>query len=372
MMIRIASFNVQNLFERSKVFNFRDRRVGANLLARIGEFSKLIRRKQYTDESKRAMFHSYTNDGGTLESAPLSQFITVREDRQKFWRKKGRKIIGVRANGANEWDGTIEFKRDEFSKVGRENTAKVFRAVKADIACIVEADNRISLQRFDAEMLYSKYRYEMLIDANDNRGIDVGLYSRFPLGNIRTHMFDGTSRSKTFSRDCPEYEIKLPNGRQLTILCNHLKSKGYGSQAANNARRKRQAKAIADILGKFDLRKDLVVVAGDLNDTPDSRPLEPLMRKRYLYDVLNLQFPKEPKKRWTYHYEKFEQIDYILVSRPLRGAFQRAGVERRGMYGLKKLTASDPDVDHEIEYRSVTHWTNSASDHGAVWADFSL
>ena len=29
-------------------------------------------------------------------------------------------------------------------------------------------------------------------------------------------------------------------------------------------------------------------------------------------------------------------------------------------------------VDIETEYDTVTSWTNSASDHGAVWADFTV
>lgn len=32
---------------------------------------------------------------------------------------------------------------------------------------------------------------------NDSRGIDVGIYSRFPLGGIWTHMFDNDERSST-------------------------------------------------------------------------------------------------------------------------------------------------------------------------------
>ena len=212
----------------------------------------------------------------------------------------------------------------------------------------------------------------MLIDGNDQRGIDVALYSRFPLGTIKTHLFDGSSNSKTFSRDCPEYEVKLPNDKSLFVLCNHLKSKGYGSQSSSDARRKRQAKAIAEILESYDLSSDWVVVAGDLNDTPNSNPLKPLLEVTNLFDVLALQFPSEPKKRWTYHYQSFEQIDYILVSKPLKERFIKAGVQRRGIYNLKKLTEAAPDIENEKQYDSVTHWTNAASDHGAVWADFDL
>jgi hypothetical protein len=78
-------------------------------------------------------------------------------------------------------------------------------------------------------------------------------------------------------------------------------------------------------------------------------------------------------KRWTYYYKKFEQIDFILVSKPLKDRFRKAGVERRGMHKLKKLTTSSNGlVDVEKEYDAVTHWANAASDHGAVWAEFDL
>lgn len=369
---RVASFNVENLFARLKVFNFRDKSVGDALLKRIGDFRKILKKKNYSASDKTKLVKEFTKGDLPNNKPPLKTYLEVREDQGKLWKKNGWAITGVKASGQKDWNGTIEFKKANFSEVGRENTGKVVRSVKADVACIVEADSRPSLKRFDTDVLRSKYRYEMLIDGNDQRGIDVGLYSRFPLGGIWTHMFDGTNTSKTFSRDCPEYEVHLPSDERLFVLCNHLKSKGYGSQDTSNARRKRQAKAIAEILQDYDLKKDLVVVAGDLNDTPKSDPLKPLMKVNNLYDVLDLQFSTQSKKRWTYHYNDFEQIDYILVSKPLRDRFIKAGVERRGMYDLKNLTHSDPTIANETQYNTVTHWTNAASDHGAVWADFTM
>ena len=365
---RAASFNVENLFARPKVFNFRDKSVGDALLKRIGDFRKILKKSNYTAANKRWLVKEFSVGGTSTE--PLKDFILIREDRGKLWKRSNYKITGVKASGQGDWDGTVEFKKAKFSEVGRKNTAKVFKKVKADVACVVEADNRQSLKRFDTDLLYSKYRYEMLLDGNDLRGIDVGLYSKFPIGGIWTHMFDGTSTSKTFSRDCPEYEVFLPSGQPVYVLCNHLKSKGYDAFGTADSRRKRQAKAIADMLKQYDLRNDWVIVAGDLNDTPKSNPLKPLMDVRNLYDVLALQFPNDQAKRWTYHYRSFEQIDYLLVSKPLKDRFVEAGVERRGMYDLEGLTTADPDVDNEKEFSTVSHWTNAASDHGAVWADF--
>lgn len=122
------------------------------------------------------------------------------------------------------------------------------------------------------------------------------------------------------------------------------------------------------ILGDYDLETEFVTVAGDLNDTPDAdSPLRPLLDIARLHDVLELQFPADPDKRWTCHYEDVQQIDYVLVSDPLKEAFVKAGVERRGIHKLSEITGG-----METEFETVTHWTNAASDHGAVWVEFSI
>ena len=369
---RLATFNAENLFARPKVFNFLDKSVGDMILKRIDAFQKILKKTKYTENDKKKLLKEFKEGNPAKNDPPLKDYIEIREDRGKLWKKSGWAITGVKADGSGEWDGSIVFLKAKFSEVGRKNTAKVFKTVKADVACIVEAEDRPNLRRFDTDLLSSMYKYEMLLDGNDQRGIDVGLLSKFPLGLIRTHMFDGSGNSRTFSRDCPEYEIHLPNGKSLLLLCNHLKSKGYGVQSTSNDRRKRQAEAIRDILKGYNLASDWVVVAGDLNDTPTSAPLKPLLDVPNLFDVLELQFPNLPKKRWTYHYKSFEQIDYLLVSKPLKNNFIEAGIERRGIHDLKNLTSSASGYDVEEQFETVTHWTNAASDHGAVWADFDL
>jgi len=89
-----------------------------------------------------------------------------------------------------------------------------------------------------------------------------------------------------FSRDCPEYEIRSPGGHRLVVLVNHLKSKGYGTQADNNARRARQAQRVTDIYRRL-LHDGVVYVAvlGDFNDTPGSVPLAPLLHDTDLRDI---------------------------------------------------------------------------------------
>lgn len=362
---RVASFNVENLFGRASVLNFHDHSVGDEILGKIFEFSELLKKTNYTSNDKKRILKLYKEE--------LKQYIEVREDRGKLFKRRGWSITGVKANGAGDWDGAIEFKKAKFSEIARENTARVIKDVNADLACIVEVENRQALKSFDSHLLSSRYRYEILIDANDPRGIDVGLYSKYPLGGLWTHMFDKKDGKTIFSRDCLEVEVILPGNQPLYVLCNHFKSRGYDYDGTASEKRKRQAEQVAKILGKYKLHKDWVIVAGDLNDNPDSTPLQSLLNVQNMFDVLKLQFPSHPMKRWTYYYNNFEQIDFILVSKPLKDCFRRSGVERRGIYNLKKLTTSSNGlVDVEKEYSKVTHWTNAASDHGAVWAEFNL
>jgi endonuclease/exonuclease/phosphatase family metal-dependent hydrolase len=351
---RIATFNAENLFTRAKILNLADNSVITDALKKVDQLQKVLAEDNYTAARKAKILALYHE---------LKDYILVRENRGKLFNRAKTKVV---ASGVGDWDGGIEFKRERFSELTRENTAKVIKAVKADVACIVEAEDRPALLAFNGDMLASKkFKYAMLIDGNDARGIDVGVLSNFPILDIKTHIYDGTPQSRTFSRDCLRIELALSPQRRLHFLCNHFKSKS-GGEATTDARRKRQSEAVAKILEEYDLASDLVVVAGDLNDTPTRPPLASLLTHPRLHDVLSLQFP-DAKDRWTYHYTKKEQIDYLLVSDPLKDKFVQAGVERRGIFELDKLTGGI-----ETQFPSVTAETNAASDHGAVWAEFEF
>ena len=66
-------------------------------------------------------------------------------------------------------------------------------------------------------------------------------------------------------------------------------------------------------------------------------------------------------------FKKKIQIDFILVSKPLKDLFVDAGVERRGMSELDTLSNGA-----EKRFDTVTAVSNAASDHAAVWADFNI
>lgn len=341
--LKLASFNVENLFSRAKILNLQSKQLTEQLLDKVAELNTLLAKDPYSTADKTAIKKLL---------GELKDYIILREDRSKLLTGRGSKAR-VTAKGASAWDGGIEFKRDTFSDTTRGNTAQVIKDVNADVCCVVEAEDRISLNRFNSALLDSKkFKQVMCIDGNDDRGIDVGIMTNHAIVGLRSHIYDGTSRSRTFSRDCLHVELDLGGGKTLHVLCNHLKSKMGGDSPASKAKRTKQAERIVEILGQFDLKTDLVAVMGDMNDTPDSTPLAPLMAVSNLHDVLELAFGNDMARRWTYNYRgKKDQIDFILVSKPLKDAWQASGVERNGMIGVGLIPASD---------------------HGAVWATFNL
>lgn len=359
--MRIATFNTENLFSRARVLNFKNNADGDKLLNKISELQAELNKKEYNKPKILSLYNS------------LKDYIEITEDRGKLFRRQLFAVKGIAANGVDDWDGSIEFKRAKFSETTRINTAKVLKALKADVQCLVEVEDRDTISSFNSDMLGTvKFPYNFLIDGNDPRGIDVGLLSRFPLKNIRTHIFDKEkpgSKTYIFSRDCVEIELEIAKNKSLHVLCNHFKSKGYSSsQSGADARRKLQADTVKDILkNQYDLSTDMVVVMGDFNDTPDSKPLQNLLNTQNLTNVLKLKFGKDINKTYTYFYKQKSQIDFILVSKPLKDAFADAGVERRGMFELNNLSNGT-----ESRFPTVTASSNAASDHAGVWADFNI
>lgn len=356
---RLATFNCENLFSRAKVLNLRSNEKISNLLNRIAELEALLEKETYSPADQRAIL--------ALEKE-LSFYIEITEDRGKLFSGRGdtRKVV---AKGCGDWDGAISFRRASFIDRQRENTAKVIKTVNADVQALIEIEDRPTIDAFNSQLLGIGFAYNMLIDGFDPRGIDVGLLTKLPILNVKTHIFDKDAGGRIFSRDCLEVELQLKKGTSLHLLINHFKSQGFGVAADNDAKRERQTKAVASIIkARFDLSQDLVAVLGDFNDSRNRPPntLRPLLGMKGLTDVLELQFADETD-RWTYHYKKNEQIDFILVSDALKQAFKAAGVERRGMADLASNTTSG-----ETPFPNVTGPADSASDHAAVWADFKV
>lgn len=372
--MRIVSFNVENFFARPRAMNQDTWAQGRPALAAHAELNTLLEKPVYTAADKARIVELLGVLG--LAQSDTAVMAVLRQIRGRLLARPRGGMVEVIVKGRGDWVGWVDLTTEPVTAAAIGNTARVIRDLNPDILGVVEAENRVVLKHFsDAQLRTSGatprvlFPQLMLIDGNDDRGIDVALLTQagYPLGTVRSHIDDTDEQGVVFSRDCPEYELRTPAGHRLVVLVNHLKSKGYGPQSANNDKRRRQAQRVADIYRRLRAaRVGYVAVLGDFNDTPESAPLAPLLAGTDLRDISTHPGFDNGGRPGTFGNGTASQhIDYLLLSPALFAKATGGGIWRKGAWGGVNGTLWP-------HYDSVTKASDAASDHAAVYADVSL
>lgn len=369
--MRIASYNVENLFERAVALkpNWSEGREALEAHARV---NKILNKPAYTQGDKELIL-GLLDQLGVLESDGGGEVARLRQNRGKLLKRPRAGGVQVVAQGRADWIGWVELKTKPVDELATRHTAMVLHDVGADIVGVIEAENRIALKRFTDPVLATgsapTYPHVMVIDGNDDRGIDVGILSKrnYPLGRLRSHVDDADNKGRIFSRDCPEYEVTTPSDEHLVVLANHLKSKGYGTKKDSDALRRRQARRIVSIYKRLVAEGARnVVVLGDFNDTPDSAPLAPLLQHTDLQDISTHPLFDDGGRPGTFkNGTAANKIDYILLSPALYHRVTGGGIFRKGVWGGKNGTLFP-------HYETMTTDVQAASDHAAIYADIAV
>lgn len=370
MTIRIATFNAENLFRRPKVFGLQDPERRKEILDDFNELVALLDKEIYQEADKERIAELIVKHDAHTSDAGGSRPFLINQPRggAKLFTVNQSDGSGIRivAKGRSKWAGWAEIVRADISWQAVENTARVIAEVDADILLTVEVEDRLTLDRFNTQVLGAAlgnrpYPYNLLVDGNDSRGIDVGILSRFPITSVRSHIFDaGESGEPVFSRDCPEFEVDFPGG-PLWILGNHFKSKGFGRAAENDRRRKAQAQRVREIYEAALERSSRVVVAGDLNDSLDSAPIKLLLDTGLREAMTHDSYEGTPGTHGTGKRDE-QKLDYLMFSPELWDRVTSVGVERRGIWAPKTFPS----------FTTVTSKVDQASDHAALYADLDL
>jgi hypothetical protein len=385
--MKIASFNVENLFDRAKAFNESSSAVTQRTLRAVAELNSIFEEENYTPARKNRILEIVeTLELNRFNEGPLA---LIRKIRGAIIRRPQAGGIDVVASGRGDWIGWAELKTAPVDEIAVLNTGRVIRDVKADILAVIEAEDRVSLKKF-TKFVFDQVNNElppaqrpdpytsvMVIDGNDDRGIDVGLMTKggFDIGLMQSHIHDLKPDGNTvYSRDCPEYAVTTPTGELIWMLPNHFKSKFGGNDATSIAKREAQATRTAEIYQRLrDNGQDNVVVLGDLNDTPDSDPLQPLLAGTDLQDVsvnpefevgeFNVSASNTNRGIGTFGLgNDNDKIDYLLLSPALFDRVTAAGMFRKGAW-----PGSRPQR-WEV-YDELTEKIHVASDHHVIWAE---
>jgi endonuclease/exonuclease/phosphatase family metal-dependent hydrolase len=136
----------------------------------------------------------------------------------------------------------------------------------------------------------------------------------------------------------------------------------------NNNKRRRQSKRVREIYDQhLNQGFEFVAVVGDLNDTPESEPLQPLLvNGSDLTDIMKHdKFTGDGRPGTHGNGTKSSKLDYILMSPKLSDKVKQGGIERRGVWGVK-------NGDLFPHFPEIKTAKDAASDHAALWADIDL
>jgi len=367
-MVKIASYNVENLFDRAKAFN-EESAAAQKAVKEEAELNNLLQKSEYTAATKKRILKLMESLG--ILKSDNGPFVTLRKLRGQFIKRSQQGPPEIVANGRGDWVGWVELETAHVNDIAIMNTGRVIRDVDADIFVVVEAEHRIALKQFNTGVLKKVggkvYPNIMLIDGNDERGIDVGLMTKqgFGIGSMRSHVHDVDDGNHIiFSRDCPEYCVETPQAENIWILPNHFKSKFGGNNSASQNKRKAQSTRTAEIYNRLVSEGNTkIIVLGDFNDTPDSDTLKPLLKNTDLKDIS--EHPTfdtgEFSGKGTFGLgSDSNKIDYLLLSPVLFSRITSCGLFRKGAWpgkSPKRWTVYD-------ELKEEQH---VASDHHVVW-----
>jgi endonuclease/exonuclease/phosphatase family metal-dependent hydrolase len=303
-----------------------------------------------------------------------------------------RQVIAVGVTALERGAGSAGEGNVALAGMQRDNTARVILDMEPDVLGVAEVENIEALRIFNQQYLSHYFDRIFLVGGNDGRGIDVGICVRkgfeAKVLGLRTHAHetlepgrsvewgvvnddDGPiylARNALFSRDCLELDLEV-NGRTVTFMANHFKSQAKGSRRdalSPDEWRLRQATRVAELAKEALAAGKLPIVFGDLNvdDTHPQRgqSIAPLMQSG-LADAFR---DTRREDRWTHYFvlgQEVSRLDYILHAPALRAT--KREINHRGIsLKCRQYTGE--------RYPTVGYAHNAASDHAGICVTFDV
>jgi len=191
--------------------------------------------------------------------------------------------------------------------------AGAIRALEADVISLQEIETQACLDALLARV-GDAMPYGVLGEIGAPASVDVAILSKTPLETVTYHraaeplaLPDGTITS--FSRELLEVHVHA-EGAKVVLFAAHFRSKVNDDPA----RRLAEAQASSRIVHALAAREPdaLVILGGDLNDTPGSPPLDALTVAGGLIRVAD---DVPPAEQATYIYQgRGQSLDHLLVA----------------------------------------------------------
>src|SRR5215212_1866508 len=141
--MRIASFNLENLFSRVRALNLGDWDDGKVILTEYAKVNARLQKDLYSPQDRQAIIASLTKLG--LANSDESKWAILRQNRGHLLKRPQGGGIVITATGRADWIGWVELNRQAVNETATRMTARVIKDVNADVLAVIEAEDRVAL-----------------------------------------------------------------------------------------------------------------------------------------------------------------------------------------------------------------------------------
>lgn len=370
--MKIATFNIQNLFHRDK--SLVEQPIGKCITDWIQELDMLMR-KLGNSLSEQERIRELSFLLGFEKTTPLP-YAVMRRKAGLLYMKGIHHSTESRASHLTNWNGWIELQTKPILPTATDNKARVIADINADILLLQEVEDRASLEEFNQIVLpkfnCKPYSHTFVIQSNDMKGLEIAILLRkgYTLQTIKTHLIGGYS---DLFQQLVEYEISTLNSEEIHILATNLVNQTDDQEIAHKIR-KSLVENIARIYKNLIAQgKTNVIIAGTFNTPSYCDSLTPLFQDTDVKDItkhFSFEVTTDEGDDATYYrlgaYRKgvnIKQKDYLLFSPALFERMQDSGLHRKAMWPTKKPQWST--------YKEVSSKYNAASEHPLVWGNLT-
>ncbi len=186
--------------------------------------------------------------------------------------------------------------------------------------CEIENGRILSDLLHGSPFSYYGYRY-IHFESPDRRGIDVALlYDPLRAEALESKAVNVKLSDGAPTRDILYARMRLYTGDTVSFFVNHWPSK-YGGSGISEPLREDAAAALSAALSELFAERpgENVIIMGDLNDTPDSRPVtgftEKFLPSSGRQGIVNLSADYKGEPPGTIRFEgSWQLIDQVMVS----------------------------------------------------------
>lgn len=150
--MKIAAFNVENLFDRAKILNQDNEAKTHSILAAVSQLNSLFEQDTYTKKMLNQMSQLVAQLD--LEKSDEGTFVRLRQIRGRIIGRPKNQPFEFKASGRQDWVGWAELRTAPVNEIAVMNTGRVIRDVDADILAVVEAENRVALKLISCTKLH--------------------------------------------------------------------------------------------------------------------------------------------------------------------------------------------------------------------------